>query len=119
MEKARVKKGKKYWYVSFFSIYGENGICADWDYENFATPDNTKWAEGNYFHTQEEAELMAKKIRKVLNGADVIEMPSEEETTKHVHRVLIEDYLSCDRGRATFSEGCIKCYEWLKSKIVK
>lgn len=111
----RVKKGKTYWWIR---IYDGIEVCADMDWrKDFSTKN---FNDGNYFHTREEAETTAEKIRNVLKGAIVIDkLPSEEEIKMHFHRVLIEDYLSCDRKKATFSEGCMKCYEWLKSKIVK
>lgn len=74
--------------------------------------DAYRFAYGNYFNTEEEAESMAEKISKVLNGADVIEMPSEEEIKQASY--------DCTNGYDDdqipgFKEGV----EWLKSKIVK
>lgn len=86
--------------------------------------DRTQWsdmdyANGNYFNTKEEAEAMADKIRKVLNGADVIEMPSEEdfynEEFKTNHYFIAKDGAAVVGAHQT---GFKHCYDWLKSKIV-
>ena len=66
MEKTRVPKGEKYWFINCFGEVVstlEGGII-----------DNTKRFEiGNYFATEEEAESMARKLRAVLKGAEAIE----------------------------------------------
>jgi hypothetical protein len=117
MEKTRVPYGERYWYLVFFG--GEVLIYSNTE-RNF-TDDNQHFAMGNYFYTKEEAESMARKLRAVLNGAEVIEMPSEEECTnaadEHIELCSEEcfPYQNEDEARAAFCNGI----DWLKSKIVK
>lgn len=104
----RVKKGEKYWYIHL----GDFNPCALWDWEDDSMYANGRYDNHNYFHTEEEAESMAEKISKVLKGADVIEMPREEEIKQAAY--------DCTNGYDDdqipgFKEGV----EWLKSKIVK
>lgn len=66
----------------------------------------------NCFNSEEEAEAMAKKLRAVLKGADVIEMPSEEELEKKMPEFF-------NPKNEEERVGWIKCYHWLKSKIVE
>lgn len=120
MEKARVPKGEKFWYISLITGYGENGISTDWDNDKYSMLDNLKWAEGNYFHTLEEAEACARKLRAVLNGADVIEMPSEEEMRNYASDVCKEvDNKGYVHHFRDVEVGYSRCYYWLKDKIVK
>lgn len=110
MEKIRVKKGERYWWIRLY-----NGIdaCADCDYRReFST---ANYNDSNYFATKEEAEAIARKIRAVLKGADVIEMPSEEEMLGEIP--IIDD--PCDYIGPGRRLGWRECFEWLKSKIVK
>lgn len=72
MKKTRVNKGEKYWFInSFGEVVSKT--------ESGVIDDAKRFEAGNYFSTKEEAESMANKLRAVLDGADVIEMPSEEE----------------------------------------
>lgn len=98
----RVKKGEKYWYVevSVFSLYVQS--CTELDDYG----DSSRFDCGNYFHTKEEAEAMAKKLRAVLKGASVIEMPSEEEIN---HQSELYTYPPLFKA----------AINWLESKIVK
>lgn len=78
---------------------------------------------GNYFHTKEEAESMARKLRAVLNGAEVIEMPSEEEIRRYANSVIYQPS-DCNRHIhayevVAYARGVEKGVEYLKSKIVK
>ena len=118
MEKTRVNKGEKYWYIHYvmdnvFSI--EESID---DYEIF---DNYKYKYGNYFHTKEEAKSVALKFLAVLAGADVIEMPSEEEIEAMAEMVYpngtnVKPLYSCEEfAQTSFKYGVY----WLKSKIIK
>lgn len=58
----------------FFAIDGAGNICPiiQSEHNNSDLLNNI----GNYFYTSKEAETMAKKLRAVLNGAEVIEMPT-------------------------------------------
>ena len=118
MEKTRVKKGEKYWYI-------------DIDYEIDSTIEaltginNRMFESGNYFSNYSEAEACAEKIRKVLKGADVIEMPSEEKIKAKIEYIAEKYQISYhEEDDIVVSFG--ECYEsaeymfnWLKSKIVK
>lgn len=113
----RVKKGEKYWYIDL-----EGDWCTYWDIEDYLSSDDLI-AIGNYYHTEEQAESVVRKLRAVLKGADVIEMPSEEEINKQGI-----EFISDLHGRlynATSEEMCLQlitynaCGNWLKSKIVK
>lgn len=72
MEKTRVPINTDYWWIS-------HGLGVHFQMDNRMPFDDDCFEAGNYFHTKEEAELMARKLRAVLKGADVIEMPGEEE----------------------------------------
>lgn len=95
MKKERVSKGEKYWYISLVTGYGKNGISVDWDYDEYSMLENLKYAEGNYFVTQEEAESTARKLRAVLNGA-AVETDRELEEARvntfrpHLSRIVTE-----------------------------
>lgn len=94
----RAKKGEAYWTIHLdgdVTIFREEGDASD-EYH---------FKSGNYFNTKEQAEVMARKLRAVLNGADVIEMPTAKETLKKMPDGIFT--------------GWEKCYEFLKSKIVK
>lgn len=77
-ERTRVPKGEKYWFLAYDSIR-DKGINVLPSEEECCIVDFNRCELGNYFHTKEEAESMARKLRAVLKGADVIEVPSEEE----------------------------------------
>lgn len=118
----RVNKGEKYWilYMDRFGIYPIKH--RDTRHQH----DDLFFATGNYFNTEEEAEAMAEKIRKVLKGADVIEMPSEKEIEDAMNTSVTESIMSISPYgeftlRATDLLECawLKGAEWLKSKIVK
>lgn len=72
-------------------------------------------------HTEEEVESMLKKLRAVLNGAEVIEMPSEEEISREsdysAHKMDIDDGETPNSG--LYWRGWGDAIRWLKSKIVK
>lgn len=69
-------------------------------------------------HTKEEAESMLKKLRAVLNGAEVIEMPSEEEIDEKINECgfIIGKELT---DVIIASAGALEMADYLKSKIVK
>lgn len=106
----RVKKGGEYWavittpYIGVELFHDDRCALNHYDFE-----------VGNYFATKEEAEAMTRKIKAVLNGADVIEMPSEEEIKKAIKEVLPSDPVApwCVDGY------CRYIVDWLKSKIIK
>lgn len=137
----RVKKGEKYWYLSLFSgtIFIEDEIEHGDEKDGVESLiDKERFRLGNYFITKEEAEVMAEKIRKVLegawvltppegeifsrkveavlNGADVIEIPSEEEIRRHYAKMMTNNP---DYHLRTSADVHINVVNWLKSKIVK
>ena len=77
MEKTRVPKGEKYWYIASSFFAGDFYVTYGVDF--YEDIQDGRFALGNYFHTKEEAEAMARKLRAVLNGAEVIEKPVEKE----------------------------------------
>lgn len=116
----RVLRGDDYYYFHHNSLF----ICVDCDFRN--TIDDARYEIGNYFRTKEEAEAMAEKIRKVLEGADVIKTPSEKEIEDAMNTSVTESIMSISpygefTPKATDLLECawLKGAEWLKSKIVK
>ncbi len=99
-QKQRVPKGEMYFYIN------EGCHVSDWK-DTGGSFSAMRLLLGNYFHTKEEAESMARKLRAVLKGADVIEMPSEEEIRKYT-----DNY-------TRYPVTSRKAIDWLKSKIVK
>lgn len=109
----RVKKGEKYWSLVYTSRDGFVALCyADTDIEG----DILDFERGNYFADRESAEKMARKLSAVLKGADVIEMPSEEEIRKHYAEMMINNP---DYHLRTSADVHINVVDWFKSKIVK
>lgn len=104
---ARVNKEEMYWFVD------ELGNI-DSAYEDERIIDDLRYESGNYFHSYVEAVPLSKKIEAVLKGADVIEMPSKEEMLNS----LPSDW-SFEQYMSGVGIGWHKCYDWLKSKIVK
>lgn len=116
----RVNYGEWYWYIHGTNYLGKFCILRRMDVRD--TIDDDCYELGNYFHTEEEAESMAEKIRKVLKGADVIEVPSKPlgltDIKNHHLRGYVPERLSINDLKAFalgFWEGC----DWLASKIVK
>lgn len=107
MEKKRAEKGEKYWYIDYHF-----DVCCG--YENGSMFDFLLFEANNYFIIEEEAEAMANKLRAVLKGADVIEIPPKCEIVKIADEWEISTtYINADSD--SFFEGV----EWLKTKIVK
>lgn len=108
MEKTRVPKGEHYYYIN---VFGE--VVVDLDYR--IDIDNQKYKNGNYFLDKESAESMARKLRAVLAGADVIEMPSEDEIKERLNMIIptqpVEPW--CVEGY------CKHIIEFILSKIIK
>jgi len=113
----RVKKGEKY-YVLLMDKFGIYPL-GHRDYRQQS--DELLFEAGNYFYTKEEAEAMAHKLRAVLKGAEVIEMPSEEEVMESCKEII---NMCNEEGFPVFNEddftaGWNHCYYNLKGKIVK
>lgn len=115
-ERKRVPKGEKYWRIKFDEYFGdiisveartEYGYkCNDADFNSF-----------NYFYTERKAKRMAKKIRAVIKGATVIEMPDEEEI-KRLYPVFVDNDEDAEfhEGMRVGISNTIDCF---KDKIVK
>lgn len=88
--------------------------------------DDKRFKVGNYFPTKEEAESTARKLRAVLNGADIIETPSDKDI-ENAMKTSVTESIMCVYPFASFTpkatdiEECawIKGAEWVKSKIIK
>ena len=110
----RVNKGEKYWYLR-----GNLEVAPA--EETGSIFDLSTYLNLDYFHTKEEAESMLKKLRAVLKGADVIEMPSEEEIITTIsglkHEKDLDDGETPNAG--LYDIGFDEAIYWLKSKIVK
>lgn len=119
MEKTRVNKDERYWYVCFDDEDG--GIVASMSFDDYTDLHDVRNRIGNYFHIKEEAEIMVRKLRAVLNGADVIEMPSEGEIEDEAYE---NNHIHKERGDCNYPDDlCIESFiegvNWFKSKIVK
>lgn len=123
MEKKRAKKGDRYWFI--FCTKG-SGFVVNCKIEEGSSDDNVRFDIGNYFIVKEEALSMARKLRAVLAGADVIEMPSEVEMSQQAVDIAWkrQDDYYYKNGESVFCYG--ECYDsasdmyyWLKSKIIK
>lgn len=63
-KKQRVDYGNKYWAID--DLFN---VISTWDLNTDRTA--ARFSVNNYFHTKEEAEAMAKKLRAVLEGEEV------------------------------------------------
>lgn len=115
MEKTRVKKLEKYWCVQCeYDVYPHQKV----DYEKDTTAEH-HYKIGNYFHTEEQAEAMAEKIRKILKGAIVIDkLPSEEEIWDEANKRYPRRW-SGDRENSEKFDVFMEGAEWLKSQLTK
>ena len=115
MEKERVKEGKTYWKIHFSYLF-DNDFSIDQEKEYKDGNNDADYANKNYFHTPEEAEAMAAKLRAVLSGADVIQWPSDKEITDKA--IEIGDKFSNDVEISSQYACCAEMMaQWLKSKI--
>lgn len=90
-KKQRVKKGETYWFITSLLDVQQN-----WDW--CTNIERNRFERGNYFNTKEEADAMVSKLRAVLKGADVIEMPSEDEIYQWVLDASWEFDQACENG---------------------
>lgn len=109
----------------FFCTKG-GGFVVNCKIDEGSSDDNVRFDIGNYFIVKEEALSMARKLRAVLAGADVIEMPSEVEMSQQAVDIAWkrQDDYYYKNGESVFCYG--ECYDsasdmyyWLKSKIIK
>lgn len=122
MKKTRVPYGEKFWFIRT-----DGRINYGLEYEDLYCKDFFDC--GNYFATKEEAEQAARKIRAVFAGADVIEMPSEEEIKKSVDYIAsecvaeptgwIEELQRPELSFKDLKDAIVEGINLLKSKIVK
>lgn len=115
-KKQRVPIGEKYWYIDKYGSiqeYIERGSLLNYyHYKSLI-----------YFHTEEEARVMRDKLRAVLNGAEVIEMPSEEEIeaikNEIAEKLYPTKYASCEPFNLVIRRGFLEGVALINSKIVK
>lgn len=110
----RVKKGERYWYIYF----GAFGIEVFQMTDKRDKSDDATFGYNNYFATKEEAEACARKLRAVLKGADVIEMPSDEEIWEEANSRYPRRW-SGDRENGEKFDVFMEGIDYVKSKIVK
>lgn len=104
MEKTRVPYGESYWWIN--SVYA---VCEDKDWNTSTV--KASYKAGNYYKTKEEAEAMARKLRAVLKGAEVIEMPSEEELKEiPIKKVEGDAYIDA------YFTGVMDILDWIKHR---
>ena len=108
----RLNKNEKFWFIDF-----EN-MSVTFDFDDYESWSNIKNTLGNYFHTEEQAETMARKVRAVLKGADVIEMSSKEEICNQCQREWVANDGIVGDGRI-FNDIVMTAYSIIKSKTVK
>ena len=106
MEKTRVNKGEKYWYIDEF---GRVESCTD-EYKPY--PSLVRFKKGNYFRTQKGAESTACKFRALLKGAEMIEASKAVLAFNDFLAKLKEDRV------IDYDEG-VKYMKEFQSKIVK
>ena len=119
----RVKKGERYWFISeLFMVEAR--------YESNNIMDAELFKANNYFpaslYTPKMVEEMAAKLRTVLKGADVIEMPSEEEIKAQQDRIEDEVVFNIRDNSGmqliyctAINKSAELMADWLKTKIVK
>lgn len=121
----RVKIGELYFFIKA-NDYLDFTTGYEVDVRNKQNDDD--FEKGNYFLTNDDAVSAIMKLRAVLKGADVIEMPSEEEMqtleTKDIvmAEFLEESYKDSDvimHGRHAYWKGWNAATRWIKSKIIK
>lgn len=117
MEKTRVTKGEYYWWIDSYEF--QPHFAQETTQDDYLGQSDERYEVGNYFNSFFEAESMANKLRAVLKGAEVIEMPSEEE----IQKVLAEK-IPIRSGRS-YADALHCCWfeegiHWLRdNKIVK
>lgn len=88
-------------------------IMEDWQKEKIASWDTMLETKDEISKNYSKL-LNNPKVQAILKGAEVIEMPSEEEMLNN----LPSDW-SYEQYMEGAGIGWHRCYEWLKSKIVK
>lgn len=115
MKKTRVNKGEIYFYIwtDCYLNFEVHYATDFWDKLN-----NDDFEKGNYFHTAEEAGQMIHKLRAVLKGADVIEMPSEKDAEFESNKLLeLSGHDGDERTEDAYLDGFADCLHWLESKV--
>lgn len=122
MGKTRVPKGKHYFWIDYYG--NEFGVFMDTDWRMECS--NERYESGNYFLSSDDANKAVSKLRAVLKGAEVIEMPSEEEIKASQGRIEDEVVFNIRDANGSqliycnaINKGAELMADWLKSKIVK
>lgn len=112
----RVEKGERYWCVGGDMNPIEAIAGFDW------AMDTLRFEAGNCFKDYHECFVMCNKLRHVLAGADVIQMPSEDElkqkADEHALSVFYK-YNDEEINEQTCKDSFLESIEWLKSKTIK
>lgn len=121
MKKTRAPKGKYYWWIYLDNL---NAHCSqDTTQDDYDRQSDIRYETGNYFNSFFEAVSVAKKIRAVLAGADVIEMPSEEEiesvASKICHEIEKCGIVSGHPISGYITSACKSMADFFNNKIVK
>lgn len=122
MEKERVKKGNHYFWIDYYG--NEFGVFMDTDWRMKCS--NERYESGNYFLSSDDANKAVSKLRAVLKGADVIEMPSDEDMKQNIENISRSVQKSYGESDGVYDapigaclDSAVKVVEYLKSKIVK
>ena len=112
MRKKRVSDGKFYYYITL----KDSGFRVSNSRDDCYPEDSDRNFLGNYYYTEEEAEAIAKRLKAVLNGADVIQMPSEFEMGQQAMDIAEKRQ---DVHYGDCYDSASDMYDWIKSKIIK
>lgn len=116
--KTRVSENEEFWHIR----------CNDWAFFAESHPEcrankplsDPCFERGNYFASRAEADAMIAKLNAVLKGADVIEIPSEEDAEFESNKLLgLSGHDEDEFTEKAYLDGFADCLHWLKSKIAK
>lgn len=113
MEKKRFEKGEKYWCVGE-DMNPLEAVCG----ENWAL-DVLRFEADNCYTDYHECYVMCGKLRAVLKGSDVIEMPESNEVDMIQREIGLEVGGEDEELVGAASLGAIRMINWLIDKIVK
>lgn len=116
MGKTRVQKGEGYWRLEQQGDF----LAVVYLHDFYTYANNRDFEQGNYFLDESSASSARRRIFAVLAGADVIEMPSEEEliekATDYAKTIYLEEALGgWEDGKGAFIDGAT----FIATKIVK
>lgn len=101
----RMKDGDVIAFNGVVYKYCTGGTCLKCSLRNTRLCDHLKCFNGEHFE--------------VLKGAEVIDMPSEEDAKKYSkHTVILGGYNWEEDEKEAYLDGFADCFYWLKSEIV-